>query len=204
MADAHALRELTAKTAPLVDDHPRRIRYALRAEPGAPAYAWLMDSAGARGRLRTSAWAAILPLPAPPEAFRRRGMLDAALYPDVRDEDYSLWRDVAELYRGTALVELPRWLLRSGARAAQIAGREGPTDPLAAEHLAIDALANRRPLALMDEEPFAAMTPWGQTVTVFHHCLAGEAARARTLMGWMREIDPDFLAWAAGECGVRG
>jgi len=39
------------------------------------------------------------------------------------------------------LVELPRWLLGSGATAAAIAAKMGPHDPVVAEHLAIDAPA---------------------------------------------------------------
>jgi hypothetical protein len=212
MADADALRELTAEAPPLVDDHPRRIRSALYPEYGARSTAWLMDAESGRQRMETSPWAGILPaslVADSRDAFRRRAMLDASLYPGLRSADYSLWRDVAELYRRTDLVELPRWLLGSGALAAQIAARRGPADPLAAEHLAIDALANRRPPAgAMDKGRFTAMTPWGQTVTLFHHCLAGERARIRELMRWTREegqslqLDPYFLGWAGRECGL--
>lgn len=46
---ADALRELTAGTAPLVDDHPRRIRSSLHAEPPRRA-AWLMDANAGRQR----------------------------------------------------------------------------------------------------------------------------------------------------------
>jgi hypothetical protein len=201
MADADALRQLSAQTPPLVDDHPRRIGAGLSAPAAAPAYAWLMDADGARQRLETSAWASILPLPAAAEPFRRRGMLDAVLYPAVRRGNYSLWEDVAELYRRTELVELPRWLLRSGARVAQIAARQGAaSDPLAAEHLAIDALAHRRAPGNADKPSFVAMTPWGQAVTAFHHCLAGQAERALALIGWMQEADPALLSWVSREC----
>jgi hypothetical protein len=205
MADADALRSLTADTAPLTDDRPRRVGPALFAEPDAKTYAWLMDSNAARERLETSPWAAILPLRDTAEAFRRRGMLDAALYPAVRAADYNLWDDVAELYRRTQLVELPRWLLHSGAQVAQIAARRGPTDPVAAEHLAIDALASRRaPAEPAGKESFVALTSWGQSITVFHHCLAGESERAHTLLRWMREtgqpLDPALLAWISREC----
>jgi hypothetical protein len=205
MADADALRELTAQTAPLDDDHPRRIGAALYPEP-ARHYAWLMDAARGRERLETSPWLGILPgaiVAESRDAFRRRGMLDSALYPDLRRAGYDFWRDAAELIRRSNLVELPRWLLGSGAQAAQIAARKGPAHPVAAEHLAIDAVANRRaPSDDMTQERFAALTPWGQTVTVFHHCLAGQPARARTLMAWMPEHDPAFIAWAGKECRI--
>jgi hypothetical protein len=46
------------------------------------------------------------------------------------------------------------------------------------------------------------MTPKGQLVTVFHHCLAGESARARVLAQWMKEPDRSFGAWAARACGL--
>ena len=202
MADADALRELTSRTSPLVDDHPRRIRAALYPEP-AKHYAWLMDAARGRERLETSPWAGILPssvLASSGDAFRLRAVFDAALYPDLRGEHYELWSDLAALYRRTSLVELPRWLLGSGALAAQIAGRVGAADPVADEHLAIDALANRRLPAAIDDERFSAMTPWAQTVTVFHHCLAGQPTRARTLMALMARRDPSFFSWADREC----
>jgi hypothetical protein len=117
---------------------------------------------------------------------------------------------MASLIRHTDLVELPRWLLGSGARVAQIAARtsaDDPAYPLAAEHLAIDALASRRPPAkTVDKNTFAAMTAKGQIVTVFQHCLAGQPAQARTLMGWIAEDlrgqEPyrSFFAWADKEC----
>jgi hypothetical protein len=88
---------------------------------------------------------------------------------------------------------------------AQIAARRGPTDPVAAEHLAIDALASRRaPAEPAGKESFVALTSWGQSITVFHHCLAGESERAHTLLRWMREtgqpLDPALLAWISREC----
>jgi predicted membrane-bound spermidine synthase len=200
MADADALRELTARTAPLVDDFPRRIRSALYSEK--PRHSlWLMDAASDRRRLETSPWAGILPasvLAETPEAFRRRAILDRTLLPELRGTDYNFWRDIAWLLRRTELVELPRWLLGSGAQAAAIAARRGASDPIAAEHLAIDALARRRPPAQVDQARFAAMTPRAQAVTAFHHCLLGD--QGRRLMGSMQQADAALLAWAARGC----
>ena len=84
------------------------------------------------------------------EGFRRRAILDAAFNPGLRGKDYDFWADMTYLLRRTDLVEMPRWLLGSGATAAKIAARYGPGEPLAAEHLAIDALANRRPPEMPD------------------------------------------------------
>jgi predicted membrane-bound spermidine synthase len=200
MADADALRELTARTAPLVDDHPRRIRSALHSEP--PRHAlWLMDAESGRRRLETSPWAAILPSPVLAEsadAFRRRAILDRALLAELRGADYNFWSDIAYLLRRTELVELPRWLLGSGAQAAAIAARRGASDPLAAEHLAIDALAHRRTPASVDQARFAAMTPRTQAVAAYHHCLLG--AQGRQLMSWMQQTDAALSAWAARGC----
>jgi predicted membrane-bound spermidine synthase len=200
MADADALRHLGAHAAPLVDDHPRRIRSALYSEP--PRHSvWLLDAAAGRERLETSAWAGILPasvIEQSREGFRRRAMLDRSLYSALRGPDYNLWSDVSDLIRRTELVELPRWLLGSGAQAAAIAAHRGGSDPLAAQHLAIDALAHRRHPAV-DRSHFSKLTPWGQAVTVFHQCLLGD--QGKTLMGWMQQADPAFLSWAARECG---
>src|SRR6185503_3279706 len=105
--------------------------------------------------------------------FHRRAMLEAASYPDLQRAGYNFLSDFAELVRHTELVDLPRWLLGSGATVAEIAARVGPSDPLAAEHLAVNALATRqRPDAAVDRSRFLALTPKAQLVTIFHHCVA--------------------------------
>jgi hypothetical protein len=214
MADAGVLRELTAETLPLVDNFPRRIAATLFTERSTPRYASLMDAGRARERMAESSWtSAVLPsalVADSKEAFRRRAILQAAFYPQLRPADYDFWRDIAGLIRGTDLVELPRWLLGSGARVAQIAERtsaDDPAYPLAAEHLAIDALANRRPPPkAMEKSAFTAMTARGRIVTVFQHCVAGQSAQARALIGWidadLRAQEPyrSFLSWADKEC----
>jgi len=200
MADADALRELTARTAPLVDDYPRRIRPALYSEKLGLSLR-LMDAESGRRRLETSRWAAILPasvLAESAEAFRRRAVLDRALLAELRGADYNFWSDIAWLLRRTELVELPRWLLGSGAQAAAIAARRGASDPLAAEHLAIDAVAHRRQPGSIDRARFDAMTLRAQAVTAFHHCLLGD--QGRQLIGWMQQPDAALSAWAAGAC----
>ena len=77
------------------------------------------------------------------------------------------------------------------------------------EQLAIDALANRRRLDLpVEQDRFEAMTPKGQTVTIFRHCMAGQQAAARSLMGWIpaerRSAEPyrSFFSWARTDCGA--
>jgi hypothetical protein len=164
-----------------------------------------MDAESGRQRLETSPWAGILPssvLAESAEAFRRRAILDRALLAELRGADYNFWSDIAWLLRRTELVELPRWLLGSGAQAAAIAARRGASDPVAAEHLAIDAVAHRRPPASVDKARFAAMTPRAQAVTVLHHCLLGD--QARQLMGWMQQPDAALVAWAASACPPPG
>ena len=186
MADADALRNLTARTAPLVDDHPRRIGPGLRAEPPRHA-AWLMDAQAGRQRLETSAWAGILPPSITVEsraAFRRRAIFDQALMPALRPADYRFWSDIAELVAQPGQDALPRWLLRSGAQAAAIAARRGPSDPVAAEHLAVDALVRGQP-PRFDRSQLPGLTPWAQAVTAFHHCLVGS---------------PEFRSWTGPEC----
>jgi hypothetical protein len=213
MADAGALRELTAQTLPLEDNYPRRIKPALFAEPSTPGYAWLMDAGRGRERLEASPWASKLFSAALISdsrlGFHRRAILDAASEPALRRAAYNFWSDIAELVRRTDLVELPRWLLGSGASAAQIAARVGPADPVAAEHLAIDALANRQwPGQTVDRAGFMALTPKAQVVTVFRHCLAGQPGQARALMEWIPEslrsqaLYRSFLAWADDECAL--
>ena len=183
IADAAFLREFVSAVAPLVDDHPRGIGPKLLREPRTPRYHYLMDAGLSRERFLASPWASLLPagiIAASAEGFRLRGVLEAALHPELRPAGYDFWRDIADLIRNTELVELPRWLLGSGARAAEIARRKGWEDPVAAEHLAIDALANRRP----PPDPARAASPAAKRLIAFHQCLA--AAPARDCAGGMR------------------
>jgi spermidine synthase len=216
MADARALRELTAQALPLVDNFPRRIASTLFTERGTPRYESLMDADRARERMAKSSWATTI-LPGPlvaesKEGFRRRGILQATFYPSLRRADFDFWSEIAELIRRTDLIELPRWLLGSGARVAQIAARTDAADPaypLAAEHVVIDDLANRRrPVQAMERSRFTAMTIKGQIVTVFHRCLAGQQAEARSALAWIpedrrtQELYRSFAPWAEKECAI--
>jgi hypothetical protein len=207
MADAGTLRTLGAAIPPLVDDFPRRVGPRVSVERETPRYAELMTRG--RERLMASAWARQL---LPPElvaessdGFRRRAILEAALFPGLRPAGYDYWADVAELLRSGSAV-LPRWALGSEAAAAEIAARADAGDPHAASILAIDALAGRRPPQAPSPGRFAALTPHAQAVILFHHCLAGERPRAGEMMGWIprerRGEEPyrSFLAWAAREC----
>jgi spermidine synthase len=206
LADAASLKEIAAGAPPLVDDHPRRIRASLYPEPSTPAYTRLMHAGRSSDRMLASPWPAILPpevVAASTAGFLYRGMLEAAFYPELRPANYNFWRDVADLIRHTELVELPRWMLGSGARAAEIARMKGWADPVAAEHLAIDDLANRQKPMEAEKERYAAMTDRARIVSAFHHCLTGKRGRAWVMPGRMREHDPSFAAWAARDCGER-
>jgi hypothetical protein len=210
LADAATLRKLTAGTAPVTDDFPRRISAqaaASRAEP----LGWLMDADLGRERLQGSPWlGGILPqslVAAGAKLVRERGMLDAALTPALRAVNSNLWGDLAELLAGDGPTTVPLWMLGSESRMGEIASRNAPADPLAAEHASIDALVKRRPPGSdVVQAPFAAMTPKAQVVTIFRHCLAGQQASARSLMAAIpaeqRSAEPyrEFFAWAADAC----
>ncbi len=215
MADAPLLRDVTARVAPVADNYPRRISSQLPNLRAEPLFAWFMDPVRSRLRLESSPWiASILPpalIGASGKRFRERGMLDAAMNPELRAEDSSLWSDLAELLRGTDLTVLPQWLLDSEARMGEIASRKDVADPLAAEHQAIEALVQRRrPAPEMDRSHFNAMTPKGQLVTILRDCLGGQQARAHSLMAWIpverRSMEPyrGFLSWAATACAAAG
>jgi hypothetical protein len=174
-----------------------------------------MDAGRSRERLGSSPWlAGILPpalIGASGKRFRERAMLDAAMNPELRTANSSLWSDLAELLGGTDLTTLPQWLLDSEARMGEIASRKDSADPLAAEHQVIEALVQRRrPESDMTQSSFGAMTPKGQLVTIFRHCLAGQQARAHSLMAWIpaerRSMEPyrDFFGWAAVACAGAG
>lgn len=191
MADAAALREIASGVEPLVDDHPRRIRSALYPEASTPVYTLLMNADRGRERLLKSPWASLLPaeiVAESVEGFRLRGILEAAFYPELRRPAYNFWRDIADLIRNTDLVELPRWLLGSGARAAAIARKKGWEDPVAAEHLLIDALTNRRAPVAIEKARIEAMTPQGRKLVLAHYCLTGKQDRAA--MGWLQKREP--------------
>jgi hypothetical protein len=214
MADAKALRELTSRTLPLVDDFPQRLSSTHPTRRAEPLFASLLDAGGSRERLEASPWIAEkLPRSLVARSggrFRQREMLDAAWYPELRRPDYNLWNDLAELIRTGPITQL-MWMLGSDPRMAEIAGRRDPgnaaTDPVVAEHTAIHALANRRyPATRVTEKRFLAMTSGGQVVTLFHHCIAGERAAAWSLIAWIpeerRAQEPyrSFLSWADTGC----
>jgi hypothetical protein len=211
MADAKVLREATERALPLVDNYPKRISSRFPSARAEPLFAWFMDGDRGRERLEASPWIAkILPgalITRSREHFRERGMLDAILHPELRRPGHNVWSDLAELIRRTDLVVLPQWLLGSEARMAEIVARRDPADPVVAEHLAIDALVSRRPpKGNIDQRRFAALTPKGQAVTLFRYCLAGEGAKARSMMAWIpeerRSNEPyrSLFSWAAAEC----
>lgn len=211
MADAAVLRKVTASTAPVTDNYPRRISAQAAPARAGPLYGWLMDADRGRERLENSPWiAGILPkslITAGAKRFRERGMLDVALNPAQRPADSNLWGDLAELLAGGDPTTVPLWMLGSEARMGEIASRSAAADSLAAEHRAIDALVKRRPPgADITQARFAAMTPNGQLVTIFRHCLAGQQAGARSMMAWVpaeqRSVEPyrAFFSWAAGAC----
>ena len=215
MADAAVLRQLAIGTRPLVDDFPRRIDSGTPTRRAGPLYAGLMDAGGSRERLERSDWiAAILPrslVAGSGERFRQRMALDAAAHPELRRPGASVWSDLAALILHSDLVEAPRWILRSEMRKVEIAMSRDSSDPLAAEHLAIDHLAQRRPPGpAMRRARFEALTPGTQVVTMFRHCLAGQDALAIAYMGWIAEDrrlqEPyrSFFSWAAANCRAPG
>lgn len=210
MADAGALRELTRGAPPLTDNHPQRISPSPASGRVEPLFAWLMDPERGRQRLEASPWASrVLPPELVAESrarFRERAMLDAILHPELQGPSYNAWTDIAALLHRAGSSVMVQWLLDSDARRAEISARAAP-DAETAQHLAIDSLAHRRLLQEdMDEQRFAALTPMGQAVTIFRDCLAGQRARARSLMKWVsperRQRQPlrSLFAWAGAEC----
>jgi spermidine synthase len=212
MADASQLKRLTAGTAPLVDNFPRRLSPIRRVARGDPLFALLVDAGPSRERLEASGWLAhILPrelVARGATRFRERGMLDEELFPYLQAPDHSYWNNVALLLRQPDSLTWKRWMLNSEARKSEIAKSKDPTDPLVSEQFAVDALATgRKPeRTMMEQDRFMAMTPKGQVLTILRHCLAGEERRARGLMEWIpqkrRAEEPyrDFLGWAARSC----
>lgn len=214
MADAPHLREIAGNAPPLVDDFPHRLSSAAPTRGAEPLFAELMHPGRNRERLQSSPWvAAHLPaglIARSGPRFRERALLDQESHAGLKLAGHDRWADLEQLLRGTTLVTLPAWLLGSHPDVADIARRRASQSfhRLAAEHLAIDALANRRrPDPALAGETFAALTPLGQVVTVFHHCLVSERERARTLMAAIpqeqRALEPyrSFFAWAAERCG---
>lgn len=177
-------------------------------------FAWFMDDRRSRERMQRNAWmAGILPqalITASAKHFRERGMLDAALYPELRTTKSILWSDLVALLSRTDLTTLPGWMLGSDERMSEIAAGKDGTDPLAAEHQVIDALVRRRPPAAgMTPAGFGAMTQRGQLLTIFHRCLAGQEKQARSLMALIppeqRSTEPhrSFFSWAEIACTAK-
>ena len=213
MADARVLRQASALVPPLIDNYPQRLSSEFVSSGVLPVYAGWMHADASRRILESSPWMSELLPPAlireSAKHFGPRWMMDTMWYPELRPPDYNVWRDAAQLIRQTDRVTWIRWLLNSEARQLEIAQAGDPADPLVAEHLAIDALVSRRkPGTGMTKEHFLRLTPRGQVVTIFHHCLAGTRARARSMMDWIPEQRraehpyAEFLSWAAAECAA--
>lgn len=212
MADSSQLKRLTASVAPLVDDFPRRLSPERRATHYEPLFAWLVQADRSRERIDASPWlSSIVPKELVVRSgprFGERGMFDEELFPYLQRPDHSYWRNVTSLLRQPGLLTWKLWMLGSETRKVEIAKSKDSADPVVAEQLAIEALVvGRRPdRATIAQYDFLAMTPRGQVLTVLRYCLAGERARAHSLMAWIpenrRTEKPyrDFLAWAGRGC----
>jgi hypothetical protein len=208
MADASQLGRLAASTAPLVDDFPRRLSPERRAMRYEPALAWLVQADRSRERLDASQWLSnIVPkelLARAGPRFDERRVLDEEFFPYLQRPPHNYWRNVAQLLGQPGLRTWKLWLLGSEARKVEIAKSKDPADPLVEEQMAIEALAMGRKPEPVRQERFMAMTSKGQLLTVLRHCLAGDRARARSLIAWIParndKLTRDFLEWARGSC----
>lgn len=210
MADGSQLKRLTASTAPLVDDFPRRLSPGRRDMRYEPMLALLVQADRSRERLDASQWlASIVPkelLARAGPRFEERRMLDEEFFPYLQRPQHNYWRNVVQLLRQPELLTWKVWLLGSNARRVEIAKFKDPAHPLVAEQLAVEALArgHKPGQEAIGQERFLAMTPKGQLLTVLRHCLVGEKARARSLMAWLPDrndkLTRDFLEWARGGC----
>jgi spermidine synthase len=195
MADADLLRKLTAGTPPLADNFPRRLSTTVTRFENQPYQAFLMEENRSRAAFAQSAWIArVLPpsiIAASDADFRRRRIADDGLYRSVLGllpQSATAWSEVAQLLRETAPTELPRWLLGSEARLAEIARRADQKRPELAETLAIDAVVERQPPPQgVERESFTTLTPDAQLVGVFHQCHHGRGPQARQLLAWIPE-----------------
>jgi spermidine synthase len=212
MADASQLKRLAAHTPPLVDNFPRRLDPERNPPSIVPLFAWLVQAERSRERLDASPWlSALVPKELVARSgprFRERGMLDEELFPYLQRRDHSYWGNVAQLLRQPELSTWKRWMLGTHTRMVEIAQSKNPADEAVAEQLAIEALVTgRRPeRTMIAQDRFLSMTAKTQVLTILRHCLAGEHARAHSLMAWVpekrRAEQPHlgFLAWAANGC----
>jgi spermidine synthase len=214
MADADLLRSLTAATPPLADNFPRRLSTVTKVG-SQPYQAFLMDENRSRAAFAHSAWIArVLPpsiIAASAAEFRRRRMADDGLYPGLLPQGATTWSEVAQLLRETTLKELPRWLLGSDARLAEIARSADQKRPALVEALVVDAVVERQPPPQgVERESFATLTPNAQLVSVFHQCLHGRGSQARQLLAWIpkeRQAESNFrgfLDWFERACPLAG
>jgi spermidine synthase len=211
MADADLLRRLTADSPPLADNFPRRLSTTVTKLESQPYQAFLMEENRSRAAFAQSAWIArVLPpsvIAASAAEFRRRRMADDGLYPGLLTQGATTWSEVAQLLRETAPKELPRWLLGSEARLAEIARSADQRRPAVVETLVIDAVVERQPPPQgVERESFTTLTPHAQLVSVFHQCLHGRGPQARQLLAWIPEKRHaesgfrGFLDWVEQAC----
>lgn len=148
LADAPALRQLTAGSDPLDDDHPLRLspRFVGAADP---SYFAMMDVTRTRSVFESSEWI----LKVWPPALRERTIAEFGTQRLVNRGSPGFggpavtMGDVEDLLTGTKLrfPVLNMLLLRSkdAIAAARRAAARGESDPLIDEFLGIDALADR-------------------------------------------------------------
>jgi spermidine synthase len=214
LGDADLLRRLTAGTPPLTDNFPRRLSTVTKVG-SQPYQAFVMDENRSRAAFARSAWVArVLPpsiITASAAEFRRRRMADDGLYPGLLPQGATTWPEVAQLLQETAPTELPRWLLGSDARLAEIARSADQKRPAVVEALVVDAVVERRPPPQgVERESFTTLTPNAQLISVFHQCLHGRGAQARQLLAWIpkeRHAESSFrgfLEWFERACPPAG
>ena len=148
LADAPALRKLTADTDPLDDDHPLRLspRFVTSAEP---SYFEMMDVTRTRSAFESSEW--IRKVWPPSLRERTLAEFDTQRLINRASPGYGgpavTMADVEEVLTATNLrfPVLTMLLLRSenAVAAARRAAARGESDPNIDEFLGIDALANR-------------------------------------------------------------
>jgi predicted membrane-bound spermidine synthase len=199
LADAGGLAAFTGARPPLVDDYPQRLagRYV---ETLDPAFASLLESAGARRRFEASAFVRRLW----PEALRERtaaafegqAILNRTIMGGYASPD-ARFEDLRRVLTGTSLRTLPLLLMGTEdleLRHAHAALARGEKDPTLDYLLGLEAVADRdfERAASRFERAAAEGAPIAgvRFAQAFCRLLAGDPERAATLSASARATAP--------------
>jgi hypothetical protein len=213
LGDAAFWHAEVASTAPLTDDHPKRLT-TLTGPPPADRYHFfsrIVSPAQTRAAFDRSKWLRELWPPSVHEAAPRYFAVQSAMNAFLNNgpSPVASIATIDRLLMTTDLYTLPLWMLGATDRVLEIARTSTRRDPTIAYARALEALAERRFEGAAVSFADAAEQGWEDTTARLLHayalCRAGQVATARQLIGSTQistaEAD-EFRKWLEERFGL--